>query len=213
MKKKVISFSLWGDDEEYNIGALENVAEAAEFYPDWICRFYVDRASPVLGELRKLPCEVVEKPIERSFRPGFWRFLAASDPEVQYVVCRDCDARVNAREAGAVAEWIASGKNVHLMHETDGHTKTYMLAGMWGIRGGVIRDMGALMADWFTKKRQDNKGGDQAFLKEIIWPRVKGSVLCHGKDFVGGKAEPFPKHERLKPGQWFVGQSMPVTPR
>ena len=39
--KKVISFSLWGNNPTYNIGAIKNAELAKEFYPDFECWFYI----------------------------------------------------------------------------------------------------------------------------------------------------------------------------
>jgi tagatose-1,6-bisphosphate aldolase non-catalytic subunit AgaZ/GatZ len=38
--KKLICFSLWGDDKKYLHGALENAELSKRFYPDWRCRYY-----------------------------------------------------------------------------------------------------------------------------------------------------------------------------
>jgi len=37
--KKVISYSIWGDNPKYATGAIK-------IYPDWICRFYVGQSVP-----------------------------------------------------------------------------------------------------------------------------------------------------------------------
>ena len=44
--KKIISFSLWGDNPKYTNGAIENADLALEVYPNWICRFYVGTSTP-----------------------------------------------------------------------------------------------------------------------------------------------------------------------
>jgi len=36
--KKIISFSLWGDNPIYTQGAIRNAELAKEVYPDWVCR-------------------------------------------------------------------------------------------------------------------------------------------------------------------------------
>ena len=38
--KKIISFSLWGNNKGYYDGAVKNILLAQKIYPDWICRFY-----------------------------------------------------------------------------------------------------------------------------------------------------------------------------
>ena len=44
-KKKIISFSLFGDAPMYWQGAILNIELCKRYYPDWICRFYIDRDS------------------------------------------------------------------------------------------------------------------------------------------------------------------------
>ena len=44
--KKVICFSLWGDNPTYTIGAIKNAKLAEEIYPGWICRYYVGKSTP-----------------------------------------------------------------------------------------------------------------------------------------------------------------------
>ena len=40
--KKIIAFSLWGDQPKYTVGAIKNADLAKEIYPDWTCRFISD---------------------------------------------------------------------------------------------------------------------------------------------------------------------------
>ena len=44
--KKIISFSLWGCQPKYTIGALCNAEIAKIIYPGWICRFYCGESTP-----------------------------------------------------------------------------------------------------------------------------------------------------------------------
>ena len=44
--KKLICFSLWGDDSTYTIGAIKNADLAKKHYPGWICRYYIADCVP-----------------------------------------------------------------------------------------------------------------------------------------------------------------------
>jgi glycosyltransferase involved in cell wall biosynthesis len=44
--KKIISFSIWGENPKYTIGAIKNAELSLEIYPDWICRFYIGKSVP-----------------------------------------------------------------------------------------------------------------------------------------------------------------------
>ena len=54
--KKIISFSLWGDNPKYTIGALKNANLALTIYPEWICRYYVAKSVPndIITQLESL---------------------------------------------------------------------------------------------------------------------------------------------------------------
>jgi hypothetical protein len=43
---KLITFSLWGTDLKYLVGAQKNADLAAKIYPEWVCRFYVAESVP-----------------------------------------------------------------------------------------------------------------------------------------------------------------------
>jgi hypothetical protein len=208
MGKKIISFSLWGNARVYNIGALENVKRASEIYPGWTTRIYVAKDSPVLSDLKKLDCELVVMEPESAWIPLFWRFYAASDPTVERVIFRDCDSRINTREAAAVAEWEKLGADGHLMKDAEPHTKEIMLAGMWGIKGGLVKNMPELVKDWVSKSDICNKYTDQMFLNSVIWPTIKPSATIHGLDSQAGPARPFPPHAPARDCE-YVG--MPVS--
>ena len=53
LKKKVISFSLYGNDPKYCVGAIKNAKLAKYIYPDWVCRFKVKVSHTYLSQLIK----------------------------------------------------------------------------------------------------------------------------------------------------------------
>jgi hypothetical protein len=197
--KRIISYSLWGDSKFYCQGAIDNVGLARIYYPDWVCRFYVAKDCPAIDDLRKLPsetCEVVECPactgIDRSkadwvkcpeHASMFWRFEAMSDPDVERVIFRDTDSRLGPRERWAVDEWIRSGLITHRMHEVHAHLNGVFMGGMWGIRGGVIRNVGDAIRSFISIYPRYNEPWifcDLIFLRDVLWPHVKDSCLGHG---------------------------------
>ncbi len=139
-KKKVISFSLWGNNPLYTVGAIKNADLAPQIYPGWICRFYKDATVPseIIENLAGRDyVEIVsmDKPSD-DFLGSFWRFLAISDRDVEITIIRDADSRLNWREKAAVDEWLASGLPFHLMRDHPWH-KSEIMAGMWGVKGNL----------------------------------------------------------------------------
>lgn len=210
--KRIISFSLWGNKPLYTKGAFINIDEAAEIYPEWICRFYVSTDCPVLSELRQRNCEIFVREHSEIYVPAYsWRFLAASDPEAEYVIFRDCDSRVTTRELVCVNEWIASGKIAHVMRDYPApHATETMLGGMWGIKGGIFPNIEQSMVNWMKEKNLRNRFNiDQEFITDCVWPKIQHDVIEHGYKYKSKEFVAFPKHPPMKYGE-YVGQVIGV---
>ena len=198
LMKKVISFSLWGDAAKYNVGAVRNAALSRDIYPDWIPRFYVGATVPndTLRRLEALGAEIVEKREMGDWRGMFWRFEAASDPDVEVMISRDCDSRPSLREAAAVEEWMRSHFQFHIMRDHPAHC-ALILGGMWGVKAPLLRDISNLISAF---PQGDFWQVDQDFLREVIFPRVRRAAMIHD-EFFGGRSFPTPRR-----GHEFVGQ-------
>jgi hypothetical protein len=80
--KKVISFSLWGDNPKYTIGAIKNAELTPIIYPGWISRFYCGLSVPsnIIETLKSLPnTEVIMMDVDGDWSGMFWRFYACDD--------------------------------------------------------------------------------------------------------------------------------------
>ncbi len=202
MSKKIVSFSLYGNQPLYIEGALRNADLIPDVYQGWVARFYVsdEISQSVVQRLENAGAQVQRAKRRGTFDGTFWRFLAAGDNDVQAVVFRDTDSRPSRREFSAVEQWLASGKSLHIMRDHPEH-RVIIMAGMWGCLGGAIPDMEALIDQWGLWER---KGVDQVFLREVIYPRFKNDLIVHSDlySYVGEFCRPFPI-ERTK-GE-FVG--------
>src|ERR1041384_3558620 len=106
---KIISFSLWGNNQKYLEGALRNISLAALYYPDWFCCFYVDDNSvPAETKEKLIRFQGMVRPMHEGIPFMFNRFLIADDPRVERFISRDTDSRLSQREADACKEWIES---------------------------------------------------------------------------------------------------------
>lgn len=198
--KKIISFSLWGDNPVYNVGAIRNAELAKDVYPDWVCRYYYG-TSTLESTIEKLKefdnVELINMGVEGDWNGMFWRFYPSSDDDVDVVIVRDCDSRVNLREKYAVDEWLNSDKGFHIMRDHPAHG-TEILGGMWGSKKGTIKEMKQLIDEYI-------KGNfwqvDQNFLREKIYPIVKLNCVVHDEFFDN---RPFPNEREYKT---FVGQA------
>ena len=79
--KKIISFSLYGNKPNFQVGAVVNVLEAKRLYPDWKCRFYTTDDDTICKQLEYLGAEIVRMD-DWPEGQAFWRFLAVGDSDV-----------------------------------------------------------------------------------------------------------------------------------
>lgn len=200
---KIVSFSLWGDNPNYTIGALRNAELVNQIYPGWISRFYCGNSVPqdLLGELKSIPnTQVVEMGVPGDWNGMFWRFYPASESDVDVFISRDSDSRVDLREKSAVDEWLLSDKKVHIMRDHPYH-QSFMLGGMWGAKKGAIDNIKEKI-DFFFKV--NSWGVDQNFLNNMIYPFVQTDIFVHDEYFnFNSDKRNFPK---ARINNNFVGQ-------
>lgn len=202
--KKVISFSLWGDNPKYTNGAIQNAALAMEIYPGWICRYYHDLSVPklVIDQLKSFSnVELIEmsKP-EQIWMGSFWRFYALGDSSVDITICRDVDSMLTYREKSAVDQFIKSELPFHIIRDYPLH-RSPMLAGLFGYRGTIV-DIEWLIDNYLFNKEECNFGIDQLFLGEVIYPFARYQALTHD-EFYGGEYFPCARIGTEFAGQYF----------
>lgn len=134
----LVSFSLFGDNPLYLVGAIRNAyLWTQETGLDCRTRFYCGESVPesTIYQLRALGAEVRlfwGKPEDQT--STFWRYDALRDFEsYDYVLFRDVDSRPTDREIYAICEWIQTRRGVHTIRDHPFHGVP-MLAGLWGAR-------------------------------------------------------------------------------
>jgi hypothetical protein len=196
--RNIIAFSLYGSIAKYLDGAIRNAVVAASLYPEWTCRFYVDDSVPKAATARLAHEGAQLRKVDGlpAARFGtFWRFLVADDPEVDRFLLRDSDSCVSLRERAAVEDWIQSGKPFHVMRDGFAHTEL-VLAGMWGGVRGVLPPLLPALID-FSQSAPFSRTADQAFLRERVWPTMRGQTLIHDSCFTVGGAVDFPQRSNI----------------
>lgn len=190
--KKLITFSLWGDNPKYWSGAFANIKLVPKIYPGWTARFYIPRGScgkcnsgltheftkwnhdsEFVATNSKVELVFVDEPGD--WRGMFWRFRPASEDDVDVFISRDCDSRLSQREADAVQEWLDSPYLIHTIRDHPEHTAPLM-GGLWGAKQHAIPDMKELIEKW---NKEDRWQTDQEFLRDVIWPRYGHKILAH----------------------------------
>lgn len=206
---KYVSFSLWGDKEIYNVGAIKNAELVKSIYEGWQMIVYYDKTVPykTISELKEMGV-VVEDVSEMNLYGMFWRFLVADKEDCEYAIFRDTDSRLSIREKSAVDDWLKSKKTIHVMRDHPAHgipfgnNKLGILGGMWGIKGNQIPM--TEMIKKFPKSNETIYGSDQTFLK-IIYSIFQDDRCTHDDFF---EKKPFPiKRENGR----FIGERIDVN--
>ena len=179
--KKIISYSLWGNNPKYTIGAIRNAELAKVIYPGWKVVIHIanDVESDIASELNKLGAHLIHYQ-DGSWNSMFWRFTSADNNNI--VISRDTDSRLSYREKYAVDDWLNGHKDFHIMRDHRCHAVP-ILGGMWGARNGILKGI-TEMIEGYNKGAYDNKWQvDQNFLREIIYPMVYNKSCVHDEFF------------------------------
>lgn len=184
--KKVISFSLYGNNPIYTIGCINNAKIFKQLFEGWEMWVYHNNTVPqdILNRLVELDVTLINTNEDNGFLGSLWRFRPISDPTVSYFISRDCDSRISLRDVTAVNEWLESGKNFHIIREHPIGHHWVLNAGMWGAKGNSIPNFMELMNDYLNKNfRIHDKTIDQCFLRDVIHPIVRNDLFLHDEFF------------------------------
>lgn len=205
---KYLSFSLWGDQPIYNVGAIKNAELWKEIYSDWQMIVYYDNSVPkeTIDKLKSMDVKLVDMS-NKNIYGMFWRFFANDLPNSEYAIFRDCDSRLTLREKLAVDEWIASKKTLHVMRDHPyhripcGNFELGLLGGMWGIKSKKIKIN--QLVSIYPNKSLIKYGEDQTFLR-VIYNLFKNDKFTHD-EFFEKKPFPIPREN-----QRFIGERINI---
>ena len=175
---KYISFSLFGRDPNYTLGAVANSQNSKFFYPGWTPVFYVspEIETEIIDQLLASGSIVIQSGPMLSKNPRIWRFAAALLPKAEYTIFRDTDSRFSTREVEAVDQWLNTKHQLHIIRD---HPRHYypIMAGMWGVRS--TESMQNSIKEVLSSARGVEKPEDQTLLAKILYPRFKEDVFVH----------------------------------
>ena len=178
---KIISFSLWGTNPKYTVGAIKNAQLAKKIYPGWTCRFYCanDVPNPIIFQLEEMDnVELVFMKKAGDWTSMFWRFEPAGEENIEVMISRDTDSRLNHREKAAVDEWLNTDYGFHIMRDHPWHGYP-VLGGMWGAKCNTLANIKKMMNNF---DKTDSYGTDYSFFASISGS-IKGNVIVHDEFF------------------------------
>jgi hypothetical protein len=206
---KVVSFSLFGSDPLYNIGAIKNSELMTDIFPNWEMWVYYDDTVPVetLETLKSNNVKLIESTGVGFYR-SMWRFNPCGNSEVEYFISRDTDSRISLRDMESVNEWIESGKDFHIVRDHPVGHSWLINGGMWGSKGGVI-NIEELINNY--NYNPYNKFIDQEFLRDVIYPLTNKSRIVHDEYFKFEKECTPIKRDRKLDNFAFIGESIDIN--
>lgn len=207
-----VSFSLYGSDPLYIDGISAACSSYRQYFPGWRPVIFAGDSVPrdnleslefEFGSLTVPMRNAVEDPSAM-----LWRYLAIDHVGGDAILFRDADSRAGPRERAAVDEWLASGRNFHIMRDHPNH-RDPILGGMWGLRPSALLDVEKRILAYGPDSRFS---GDQRWLAADVYPLAVKSCLVHQdaayyQDPNPVEVRPYPVPRRA--GE-FVGQG--VTP-
>jgi hypothetical protein len=180
--RNIVSFSLFGSDPAYCETILLNAKEMEIVYPGWEMFVFHDETVPlhVLDRLKANGARLITaKEFGISHWPGtFWRFAAVLINNAKYVIFRDADSIISAREKYLVDEWIFSHKPFHIIRDWYTHVDL-ILAGLWGAYAPFLGNIKAKVDTYVYNKALHPTHADQHFLAQCIWPIACDFSLIH----------------------------------
>jgi hypothetical protein len=195
---KVISFSLWGNNPKYTIGAIRNAELTNSIYPGWKSRFYIsnDVDEKIIEKIKNIEnSQIIRMSSIDGWASMFWRFYSSFDDTVEASIFRDTDSRLSLREKYAVDEWLASDKTFHIMRDHPYH-RFPILGGMWGMKKNTKYDMKQLIASF---DKTDRYGTDYEFFDQVLYPMIVEDQVVHDEFF---EHKSFPQ---VRLGNEFIG--------
>jgi hypothetical protein len=200
----LVSYSLYGNDPKYLLGAIKNAEFIQKLGTDWQAVYYLapDIPSDVEMELIKFGALVKHWESHWHHNGMFWRFSAVSDFEFDFMIIRDVDSRISDRELSCLNEWFASGKTISVIRDHPYHN-ALILGGLWGVSSKVKE----LNIKWKNAENYgEAHGDDQVFLSKEVFPNLKRSMHLNDTFF----SLPRSKYRFPTPrvGLGFVGESV-----
>lgn len=161
----VISYSLYGNFQKYLPNLLLNLDIISKEMVGWQARVYVSESvSPFsIQEILSRGAEVLVMSNPKGHEGALWRFL----PGKENLTFVSLDADDVFDRTAEIKAWLASGKPFGLLNRNK--FLLPMTAGTWGARAGELLDI----QDHLDQYCEHWFGFDEAFLYQVIWPRVE----------------------------------------
>jgi len=204
-KVNVISFAVWGDSPVYNYGLLENCCIIRERLPNFKVFVFHNDSLPheIIEALKSLGMIRLKKKSNVSdVKNTMWRFIPAFNKRINICLVRDADSRIGENELYAIAQWLETDKDFHIIRDHVMHRRRIM-AGMWGCRNQILVPYKKHFKKFINEYQDNNWIIDEIFLEKIIYPKIVS------KAHINASHNRYEKHSvgfpKINPNENYVG--------
>ena len=182
---KKISFTLFGNNPKYYVGAEKNLEINQRLLPDWTNVIYYHKNNVRHDYIEKLSnngatmIDVSDLKISGKFSiefPYFWRFFTLFDEGISLV--RDLDSRFSLREVEYIKRWENSNKKYFIIRDHPWHAP--VPSGLLGFSGQDLNFKNHF--DDFIGKSSLRWGEDQEILYKYFVNINKEDIFYCGYD-------------------------------
>jgi len=187
MGRKVVSFSLYGNNPKYCLGIIENIENIYRLLKGWYIYIYYDNVPIKLIEflgtfdmVKLIKCDIET---DYEWVGMFWRFYQFDD-DTDIWLSRDADSRINERDVMFIKSWLNTNYACHIIRD-DKYQSCVIMGGMFGINNKEFKKYKRhSIKEWieiYKNKYSANmvRSVDQKFLRREIYPSISHNNLTH----------------------------------
>jgi hypothetical protein len=184
---KYISYTLFGTQPKYYIGAEKNIELNKKLLPDWVTVIYYNEKNILDGWVEKLSSLGAEMRNITNFSfsdkdtiqyPYFWRFFSLLNDGISIV--RDLDSRVSDREVEYINRWLNSECDYFIIRDHPWHSP--VPSGLFGIKSKIKEFEDHFIN--FINTSDLRWGTDQEILHQYMENIDKNNIFYCGLDRV-----------------------------
>jgi len=181
---KIISYTIFGDENWYRNGLLNNIEIANNLFSDWTVRVYLCEKieKKFINKVSKYKnVELIIKKENYPYEGLLWRMLPMQEGH-EAVIVRDCDTRLFQRDKNLVDDWMSLKYKYHICRDTPGSSNV-MLAGLYGGKKPnlIIEDKFHKWRERYIKGKKSLYLWDQGFLAKHIYPYVRDNLIVYSE--------------------------------
>lgn len=179
---KLISYTVFGEENWYKNGLIHNIEIARTLFSDWTVRVYLSDKieKQFIEKVSKYKnVDLVIKKEKYPFEGLLWRMLPMQENH-EAVIVRDVDTRLFLRDKNLVDDWIASDFKYHICRDNPG-SYNVILGGLWGGKKSKL-DLEKNFHTWredYIKNKNSFYLWDIDFLRRYVYPVIRKNLVVY----------------------------------